>query len=371
MSAFPINPQQDTSDVNNYVRELVRQNAVDLGIVPQNQNNQQVAPQQGPGQGINVNIGGQSYQFANEAELSRALEQTFGGYQSKIEELQGSNQEIPQQQQQPEEGFDKQRYAELMGTDPIEAQNYLDSHRLFNGNIQNPHEVLKDLVIKVDQQDAVLAAYQFRDSHPEFQASPQGAAIMQGILKENNWDMNAQNLEAALAVAQQRNLLPTRQQWIAAQAQAAQNFQAQQGTEGLPQLSQQQAPPQTGIDPSVLEGLTPDQIAQLIQNGQLPMKPPITQPPDQPVQPQQYPQPLPQPVPAGYPQQPNVPVAAQPPVMAPGGNPPHMNPRAPNLPPLPPPSVGTGAAPLPANWMSQADNLSTDQIQQIFDQYES
>jgi hypothetical protein len=265
---------------------------------------------------IRLTVEGQQYEFANQADLEATLSSTFQQFRGKIEELSQDKAE-PQQQQQTEQ-FDQKQFMDTMAKDPVAAMDYLDKFR----NAESEQKV-DQLQQQVAQQNYTLAAYEFKERHPEFSANPQGHVILKQIMNQNGWDMNYQNLEAALAIGQMRGMFPTRQQFDAYMAQQAQQAQMTASQEQLPDLTQFQQPQQ------------PQQ--QYPQQAQNPG-----------VDPAMFQQPMGGPAPAAPQTNPLQQQFAQ------GG------------PVAPPPQVPVGNAPgvIPPNFVEQAENMTADQLEQ-------
>jgi hypothetical protein len=263
---------------------------------------------------------GTEHTYTSQEELNNALNNTFDAFHNKINELSrgGVPDAAPAPTDKPQ--FDGEKFVGLMNEDPTKAFDYVDSFRYFDGEVENPSDAIKDMMTRQASTERVLAAYQFKDAHPEFQMAQNGPQIIETIMKQAGMDFNFQNLELALAKAQQAGMLPTRQQYVAA---VQQNM-------GVPT-----APPADGNPP---QGYPPPQPAGL-------------------------PQPMAQPAP--YQAPPARPAGAIP------GNPPHMNVFNPNvsLPQQAPPSMGSpNQGTPPQNWQERAEDLTPEQIEEVFRQ---
>jgi hypothetical protein len=183
-------------------------------------------------QPIQLSVDGQQYQFASQAELEQTLPNTFQQVRSKINDLEGA----APTQEQPQQTFDNKLFMEKMGTDPVAAMDYMDSFRKTEKDAE-----IENLQQRVQQQDYTMAAYQFKEQHPEFAANPQGHNVLRGIMQQNGWDLTYGNLEAALAIGQMRGMFPSRaqyDQYLQQQQEAAQRGPVAQ----VPDLSQFQQP---------------------------------------------------------------------------------------------------------------------------------
>lgn len=239
------------------------------------------------GSPIRVNIGGQEYVFNSQEELSTALTRTLEAYNAKMAELAKAAEQAKQAAPQESRGsyveedrpkpFSQERYIELLRTDPIQAQEYLDSYRYFNGEVEKPSQLITAALARVAQQDRIIAAYQFRDNHPEFPGGDQAADLLEQVRRENNLPFTLAGLEAALGIAQSRGLLPTRDQYLAfiQQQQAAMQQAYSQGGQ-VQQNQRPMGPPMVGrgaaeVSPdlaSMAESLTPEQIEKILEKVQ-------------------------------------------------------------------------------------------------------
>ena len=293
-----------------------------------------------PASGVTLMVDGQPYTFQNAEEASAAVQETLNQQRAANQAQPAATPDTPKPDDKP--AFDQNQYVSLMGSDPVGAANYIDQFR--DNAVEGDMQALKD---KVQTTDRMLAAYQFKDSHPEFAFMQNGAQVIETIMKTSNWDFSPNNLEAALAIAQSRGQLPTRDQ-IQQQLQA--NAAAQNQTAGQGQVA------------STLPAL-PAPSLPAPQPGQVPTQVPLQG--------------------AVPPQLPPAPVAVTPIPGGSYGNPPHLDPslgpnptypvtNVPQAPPgvvMPPPTIGTPTAGgLPSNWVDQADNLTPEQIEQIFNQ---
>lgn len=230
---------------------------------------------------IKVRVGNNVYTFNNPDELSAAINQTIETYNAHIAELQKAAATAAEQAKQGAETkgpgsyvaedepppFSKEKYVELLRNDPVAAQDYLDSYRLFGGYIEKPSVVIGNILAKVAQQERILAAYQFREAHPEFPGGEVAANTLEAIRKENNLPFTFAGLEAALGIAQSRGLLPTREQYLSFIQQrtaAAQALPGQEPTrpQGPPALGRTTAEVSPDLE-RMAEELTPEQIEKI------------------------------------------------------------------------------------------------------------
>lgn len=228
---------------------------------------------------IPVTLNGQTFNFNNSEDLSKSLQTLVDNYNTQIATAQ-----TPQAPAKPILGnddpvWDMATFVEKMTTDPREAMNYVDEHRL---GVKNPSAALKDALKAkndVDELKKVLSIYQFRDSHPDVSANPQAANVIAQILKSANLPENAQGLEAAYSIGVVRGMIPPPQNFQVPQhAQQPSPFMQQ-----APQMWSQHAqnnynapPPRLGRaaqDPipdvmGQMEGMTSDQLLAMINKLQ-------------------------------------------------------------------------------------------------------
>ncbi len=101
---------------------------------------------------------------------SKAYRETKASLDTLQNQYQTVQQQIESLKPKPEpvNGFDKDKYYQLLHDDPIRAQNYLDSQRF---GVQNPDEVpgfFTEMHQKISALDGQTLAAGFVNSHPEF-----------------------------------------------------------------------------------------------------------------------------------------------------------------------------------------------------------
>lgn len=224
-------------EFDNLLRTVVQEEVAKVGQ-PQGQA-QQTQPEP-----LKLTIGGQEYTFENQAALSAALNQTFAGYSQQMAQLQSQIQETQTQgqhvQSDDEPKFDMKQYIEMMEKDPIKAANYVDSHRYFNGRVENPAEVIRNGLLEAQELKRVVAAYQFKDAHPEYVPTPENAQKIESVRQALNLPATFDGLEAAYATAITKGFIPDprAEQFRQAQQQQLQQpqYQPQQRTYAPPPL---------------------------------------------------------------------------------------------------------------------------------------
>lgn len=144
---------------------------------------------------ITVNLNGQQYQFKDEAELSTSLSQLVQNLQQPQQPTQyvsGKEDDLPKQPQWTEK--DMQEYVRLMGTNPIEAQNYVDRKRF---GADDPVGMLRQTVVENQKLQRALAAIQFRDAHANLPLSPQFAQVLESRRQQLGVPFTYEGLEAS------------------------------------------------------------------------------------------------------------------------------------------------------------------------------
>ena len=191
---------------------------------------------------ITVNIQGQPVTFRDQADLEAQLNATAQTIRQQMQ--------APPPEPKPEpiggrvtndEGgstFSHEEYVRLMNKDPREATNYVLSHTLFDGKVDNAADLLRETMLQTAQANRQLAAFQFRASHSEIPVdNPQVGGTIEQIRTQLGLPFTNQGLEAAYAYAVQKGALPDFRQIAAAQQNQAQAHTAagQQPQYGAPQ----------------------------------------------------------------------------------------------------------------------------------------
>lgn len=141
---------------------------------------------------IKVTIGGQEYQFKDESELSQALDRAFTQAPPPTTPAPTKTGSYVTGKEDDEPKLDTQQYAEfvrLMGENPIKALDYVDQIR-FGTN-------LKSVIEDTQAVRQTIAAYQFRDAHPECPFTPQTAQILEATRRQLGVPFSPEGLEAS------------------------------------------------------------------------------------------------------------------------------------------------------------------------------
>jgi len=230
---------------------------------------------------ITLNIQGQPVTFRDQADLEAQLNATaIALRQAQAQPVQPVSQPTAAAQgsrvtNDDDSGFSNDEYIRLMNEDPRKATKYVMSHALFNGQVEDPMEVIRESLVNQAATNRKLAAYQFRDSHREVPLEdPRVANTIEGIREQLNLPFTEQGLEAAYAYAIQKNQLPNfraiaesqRQQQEQPQQYGQYPAQSQYNPYNQPQYSQTpqnpylQAPPAPGRSSPINSPVSEDQI---------------------------------------------------------------------------------------------------------------
>ena len=229
-ATLPFGNDEDAA-FETYVKSLAAQAVKDASAPKNPDGTLKTESQQQQAQPLKVNIGGQDYEFQDVAQLNAALNTTFSGVQKTIADLQAAQagRVTSDEEEVVQPKFDMKSYMEKMGTSPIEAADYLDEHR-----IGMKGEDIKRLLKKTEELTEVVAAAQFREKHPYFNAlgGAQAATELNKLRGELGLPFTLDGLEAAYALAQNRGVIPNEQtQFQLFQQKIAQSQQQQQAAQ--------------------------------------------------------------------------------------------------------------------------------------------
>jgi hypothetical protein len=201
MATSPVNPGTGTpgveltgvesQDLERLVTAAVQEQLKRQQLQQNSNNAPVVVPQSQP---IEFEFLGQKFTAQNQAELNQIMRAVQDNIRNAVNALQvqaSYNSGQNNTQNSPTGGtedkkntFSKEQFAELVGNDPIKGIDYLLSHMLFDGKVENAAQTLKE---KLQQAETIttikeqLAAYQFREMVPDFPASPQNFMILDQI----------------------------------------------------------------------------------------------------------------------------------------------------------------------------------------------
>lgn len=225
-------------DINELIRQSVTEVLAETGATADPTATNTVPPAGGP---ITVNIQGQPVTFRDQADLEAQLNATAAAIrQQAAAPAPVAAPEPSGSRVKDDDGgtaFSHEEYIRLMNKNPVEAQNYVLNHTLFDGKADNAAEVLRETMRQAAQANRQLAAFQFRAAHSEIPVdNPQVGGTIEQIRQNLGLPFDTQGLEAAYAYAVQKGVLPDFRQLAAAQYAQQQAHNAA----GAPQQPQQQ-----------------------------------------------------------------------------------------------------------------------------------
>lgn len=201
---------------------------------------------------ITLNVLGQTLQFQNEEELSQQLSAYL--------------QQQAQQQPPPPQGYvsgredeppqppawteaDMKEYVRLMGTNPMEAADYLDKKRGIS------RETVQQTIEENQRLNRTLAAIQFRDSHSYLPFSPQLANALEQRRQQLGVPFTYEGLEASYWSLVGSGVLPP-PQYIQQPPQPQPQPQYPGQPPAQPQYQQPPMPSRFDAPPPVPRGVT-------------------------------------------------------------------------------------------------------------------
>jgi hypothetical protein len=227
------------ADFAQFVREVVaEENAKNAPA------NTQVQPQPEP---LTLTVAGQTFSYNNKAELEAAVNRFAVEASNKIGELSQqahANQIAPNVNSVPDGSYvtgnepvwKNEEFIEKMTKDPREGLRHWLNHEVFDGKSEDPAGDIKRALTETELTKRTIAAYQFKENHPEFPGGQQAAQVIEQIRTSMGLPYDYNGIEAAYLIGMQRGALPDyrtayqAQQYQAQQTQAqAQSMQAGQG----------------------------------------------------------------------------------------------------------------------------------------------
>lgn len=110
---------------------------------------------------------------------------------------------------EPEFKPDVKKFADMLVENPGAAVEFALSE---HWGIQKPFELIKGMVTRIHEQDQILAAREFRDTHEEYLPTPENSQEFQKIMQEFNLPMNAKGFELAYQVGKGRGVFELEQE---------------------------------------------------------------------------------------------------------------------------------------------------------------
>jgi hypothetical protein len=159
---------------------------------------------------LKLNIGGQERTFASPEDVQKyvndSIEATKAAAQQAIAaaHLPGQRVTAEDQDKTPKvPKIDLEAYAKALQENPLLAHQMVDQAR-FGGD---PTVIMREMWQRQQAQEQVLAAYQFRDVHPEFQRNPENAEALTNIMQQFKLPFTVDGLEMAYSVAKEKGLV--------------------------------------------------------------------------------------------------------------------------------------------------------------------
>lgn len=278
--------QDIDKDFDTFLNEKIHE------VVKGNQQNNPNTPASEP---LEFNIAGQQLKFASKQELETALS-TFVSQQAsqnqqmqaQLAELQGqqNNQQYVTGEEAP--SWSDESFIEKMTKAPKEAMEYAFNQLLFDGKSQDPVTDIKSRFEEMELTKRSIAAYQFKEQHPEFPGGQQFANTIDQIRQQMNLPYDINGLEAAYLMGINKGVIPNFYGQQQQQQQSPQQEQQQgynQPPQGYEQFQRQgqnpylQAPPGVGRNsPSTWEpqfdpeSLSTEQIEQIMAKAGKPVQ---------------------------------------------------------------------------------------------------
>jgi len=218
---------------------------------------------------VKFTIHGKDFQFANQEEASRAIEEALmQTREMTAQELAAVNQSQSQQQSNTQNApvFDRKRFAELVDQDPSRGIEYAMSQIIFGQDVPNAGAVIRQQLAEVNRLKQLNAVSTFRSTVPDFRGTPEEIQATERMRQEMNLPTdNPMAWEAAYAMAKHRGMIPQQQQ------QQTQQTQQQSGPVVPPMFDRSAAAPAAAWVQRA-ENLPTDQLEAFIndiQNGRI------------------------------------------------------------------------------------------------------
>jgi len=232
---------------------------------------------------IKIKVKGEEFTFTDADQLGKNLENLVSNYErelanklGEVEQLKSSQGSYVQDDDGPK--FDPKEWAKMMESGKVlEARDYEDNFRYFDGKVNNASQVMRQKLAESDQLKETVAVYQFKDNHPELPPAGLGqhAKTINEVRERLGLPFTSDGLEAAYQTAIGRGMIPNFVQLAqAAQLQQQQNqysddlnfdprFEPQnRQRQGLPNVNSRRS--STGSDPyKDLEGMSLQQVEAL------------------------------------------------------------------------------------------------------------
>jgi hypothetical protein len=217
---------------------------------------------------LKINIAGTPMEFSSQEELEKTLNSTFSGIAEKIHELEQRAVSPQEKVKGDEDAFDMTQFADLLTRDPVKAFDYVDEKRYGQERIPKP---VAEKLNELERVKGVLAVYQFKDVHRDFVESPENSQAIGRTLNYLNMPPTFEGLTAAYQLAKANGLIKNETSATQNQSRLANsgnNSFSQfnnQTTAAPPAVSRNVATDYDSTVESYLEGLSSDQLQQLLR----------------------------------------------------------------------------------------------------------
>lgn len=158
-------------------------------------------------EGFKMNVGGQEYNFKSVEEMQNFVNSTLQTAQQVVTQAQ----QLPGTRMTAEDALkrdipkpDLKEFARRLDENPADAFNYIDKFRF---GVENVPALIQSMAQQQMAMAQTMAAYQFRDQHPEFDRTPENADALTKVMQGYNLPLTVDGLEMAYAVAKQNNLI--------------------------------------------------------------------------------------------------------------------------------------------------------------------
>lgn len=249
-----------TQTVENYNKELLAKNPNSAaGVIQQPVNTGEPQP-------LRMNIDGEERIFATPTEVAKFFVERDRTRQAAAAAAvaaagNGRQGEDPNANKPEEIKPDVRKFADLLVENPGKAVEHAMSEAM---GIQNPFGLVKALGAKVIEQEQRLAVMDFKNSHPEYDPTPENREAMSKIIQEFGLPVNEKGLELAYSVAVSRGFIKPSQEETQTQPQEEQpQNTAWSQTYGGTQETGREAPPHARRNAAQTPGINFDALEDL------------------------------------------------------------------------------------------------------------
>lgn len=166
-----------------------------------------------PAGDFKMNIAGQDYTFKSVEEMQNFMNSALtASQQAAAQTIEEVKRTLPGTRMTTEEAHretpkpDLKEFARRLDENPADAFNYIDKFRYGTEDVPG---LIRQMAAQQVAQGQMLAAYQFRDMHPEFNRTPENAEALSRVLQSYQLPLNYDGLEMAYAVAKQQGFIKT------------------------------------------------------------------------------------------------------------------------------------------------------------------